>query len=95
MIEKMLYSKYKRHYSDCKTVYNSYDKDKKTIEVIIPEGRIKPNGVRGKRFRSYQFEFTNNKGKFKTTYKAVCKENAIKNLVKDFKPINYKLIHIY
>lgn len=36
MIEKMLYSKYKKHYSDCKTVYNSYDKDKKTIEVIIP-----------------------------------------------------------
>lgn len=56
---------------------------------------MKPNGVRGKRFRSYQFEFINSKGTFKTTYRAVCKENAIKNLVKDFKPLNYKIIHIY
>ena len=49
-IIRMKYKAYKEHYSDCETVYDSYDKGNKSIEVIIPEGRMKNSGVRGKKF---------------------------------------------
>lgn len=94
-IETMKYSRYKKHYSDCETIKGSYNKYSRTIDVIIPEGRMKASGVRGQQFNGYEFEFTNSEGTFKTTYRAVCKENAIKRLIKDFKPTNYELIHIY
>ena len=51
--KRMHYSQYKNHYSDCQTVPGSYDKVTKSVEVILPEGRVKPSGVRGKRFHGY------------------------------------------
>lgn len=48
-IERMLYSRYKRSFSDCKIIPGTYHKDSKTIAVEIPEGRMKKSGVRGKR----------------------------------------------
>ena len=47
-IERMLYRRYKTSYADCETVLGSYDKATKTIEVMLPEGRKKKSGVRGK-----------------------------------------------
>lgn len=94
-VERMDYKRFKKHFSDCQTIPCSFNKNTKTIDVIIPKGRMKPSGVRGEHFSGYEFEFTNSKGIFKTTYRAVCKENAIKRLIKDFKPSSYKLIHIY
>lgn len=95
MTQVMKYSQYKKHYSDCKTVPGTYDKDYKTIEVMIPDGRMKPSGVRGKRFYGYRFRFTNGNGTFVVTYKAVCKENAIKKLMKDFSPSNIECLSVY
>ena len=90
---RMHYGRYKKHYADCKTVAGSYDKNTRTIEVIIPEERMKKSGVRGKQFYGFEFEFTNEKGTYKVSYKATCKENAIKRLIKEFKPINFELLH--
>ena len=42
MILTMKYSRYKSAYSDCKTVPGTYNKLYKTIDVDIPEGRMKP-----------------------------------------------------
>lgn len=95
MTQIMKYSRYKKYYADCKTVPGTYDKDYKTIEVIIPDGRMKPSGVRNKKFYGYKFVFTNKDGKYTTTYKAICKENAIKRLIKDFNPTDFELLHIY
>ena len=49
--KRMRYAQYKKHYADCKTVPGSYDKADRTIEVLLPEGRVKPSGVRGEHFR--------------------------------------------
>lgn len=49
-VERMLYRRYKTSFSDCEIVPGTYDKATKTIEVEIPEGRMKKSGVRGKRF---------------------------------------------
>lgn len=49
--------------------------------AYVGEGRLKPNGVRGKHF--YGFEFTNGEG-MKTCYRAVCEENARKQMKKRF-----------
>ena len=82
-IKTMHYSQYKNHYADCETVKGSYDKLCKTIQVIIPEGRMKKSGVRGKRFRGYQIGLTKQNGEHGyCTYRAVSKENAMKAHVK-------------
>lgn len=81
--KRMHYSQYKNHYSDCQTVPGSYDKVTKSVEVILPEGRIKPSGVRGKRFHGYQIGLTDKTGKHGyCTYRAVSEENAIKQHIK-------------
>jgi hypothetical protein len=79
-MEKLMhYSQYKKHYSDCATVPGSYDKASKNILVIVPDGRMKPSGVRGQTFKSYQIGLTDKNGKHGyCTYKAVCEENAMK-----------------
>lgn len=79
----MHYSQYKKHYADCETVPGSYDKVTKNILVLLPEGRIKPSGVRGKRFSGYQIGLTDQDGKHGyCTYRAVSKENAMKQHIK-------------
>lgn len=40
-VERMLYRRYKTSFSDCEIIPGTYDKATKTIEVEIPEGRMK------------------------------------------------------
>ena len=76
---RMLYRRYKQHYSDCETVRGTYDENDRTIEVIVPEGRMKNSGVRGQRFHGYEIYFVDDKGrKGFVSYRAVSKENALK-----------------
>ena len=90
LVWEMPYRQYKEHYSDCETIIGSFDRHEDshgnchgdpTIKVIIREGRLKNSGVRGKHFRTY--EFKTDEGKF-VRYRAVCEENARKQLKKDF-----------
>jgi len=78
-VKIMQYSQYKKHYSDCETVPGSYDKQTKCIKVLLPEGRIKPSGVRGKSFHGYELWLRMQNGKeCYCTYRAVSEENAMK-----------------
>ena len=83
---RMKYIQYKKHYADCQTVPGTYDKTTKTIVVIIPEGRMKKSGVRGQRYNYYRFNGVNQTtGKsVEVTIKAICGENAIKQLHRDY-----------
>lgn len=100
---EMPYKQYKEHYSDCETIYGSYDDHAEearhtrkhipaTIEVIIREGRLKASGVRGEHFSGYQME--NELGQ-KCTYRAVSEENALKRVQKDFPDHTWKCCHIF
>lgn len=83
--ETMLYRRYKQHYADCETVFGSYDRRTKTIDVLIPEGRLKPSGVRGQSFKYMEFtgtEKTTGRA-VRCTIKATCLANAIKRLPTD------------
>ena len=77
---KMPYKQYKEHYSDCETLAGSYDRDEKTVKVIIRSGRIKNNGVRGQIFFNVTFKLSN--GRIRC-YKAVSERTARNQLVKD------------
>lgn len=82
-IQRMHYGRYKKHYADCKTVKGSYDKNTKTVEVMIPDGRMKKSGVRGERYFVYDLYCINENGQYcRSLYKAVCEENAMKRHVK-------------
>lgn len=78
----MRYKQYKEHYADCETLNGSYDKEDRTVDVIVRNGRLKASGVRGKHFMSYQF--TNDITNKKVTYLAVCEGNAHKRVKKAF-----------
>lgn len=78
---EMPYRQFKEHYSDCETVCGSFDQDNRTIKVIIRDGRLKNNGVRGKHFSGYKF--MSNDGKY-VCYRAVSEETARKQLAKQF-----------
>lgn len=85
----MPYRNYKKHYSDCKTVPGTYDSCSKTIEVLVPDERLKPSGVRGEKFNYYRFWAKDQFGKSASlSYKAVCLSNALKNFYKDCKNLN-------
>lgn len=89
-IIRMRYRDYKDHYADCKTVAGSYSTSNKTIEVIVPEGRMKPSGVRGKYFMEYQLwckDETTGKYYY-SCYRATSKENAKKQHITNCKRIN-------
>ena len=92
----MPYKQYKEHYSDCETVSGSFVSADQyhpaMITVIVREGRLKKSGVRGKRFSGYQME---NELGLKTTYRAVCEENALKRVRKDFPEHEWKCVHIF
>lgn len=86
----MRYSAYKKHYSDCKTVPGTYDKDLKTIDVIVPEGRMKPSGVRGKRYMTIWLMVGDDEGRlFKQGFKAMSLENAVKQAKKYYKYVEH------
>ena len=89
----MKYSQFKNHYSDCKTVSNSYDASTKTIEVIVPEGRLKNSGTRGKHYSGYEFKLSDGG---KICFRAVSEENAKKQLLKMYpNEIETECIKIY
>ena len=88
-IWEMPYRQYKEHYSDCETVIDSYDdhdgRCPATIKVIIREGRLKASGVRGQHFSGYEFFFVDTDGKkARVCYRAVCEQNAMKRLYREF-----------
>ena len=81
---RMKYRDYKQHYADCETL-KDYDPTRKTITVLIPEGRMKESGTRGKSFHYYTFKGIENgtNRPVEITIKAVSVQNAEKNLPKD------------
>lgn len=91
----MLYSRYKKHYGDCKTVKDSYDEDSRTVIVQVPDGRMKPSGVRGQKFNGYYFEMEIDGKVYCITYRAVSYENALKRLLKEYNPVKFRLVKIY
>ena len=94
-IWRMPYKQYKEHYADCETVIGSFISDVhtgKSIEVIIRAGRLKASGVRGKHYSGYELQ--NEEGK-KATWRAVSKENAIKQAKKDFPEHTWECVRIY
>ena len=100
-IWEMPYKQYKEHYSDCETIVGSFDRHEDsygnchgvpTIKVIIREGRLKNSGVRGQHF----YYFTFKKDDHQLSYRAVCEENARKQMLKEH-PNNkdWECIRIY
>lgn len=84
-VRKMPYREYKRKYSDCTTVSGSYNKNEKTIEVYIPNDRIKPSGMRDQHVGWFTFWFSVDGEIFITYYKAVNESNAAKRFKADCK----------
>ncbi len=81
-IERMTYRRFKQHYADCDTIPGSYNSESKSIEVVIPEGRMKPSGTRGASYRYMTFTGTEiaTGRHVECTIKAICMENAIRRL---------------
>ena len=77
------YSAYKEHYADCETLINSFNECTRTVVIIVPEGRMKASGVRGRKFASYLF-YTTDKKHCRCKY-AVSSENALKQLAREIK----------
>lgn len=102
-IWKMPYKQYKEHYSDCETIIDSYEAPERAygdrpamIKVIIREGRLKASGVRGKRFYEWMLRFTHDGVTTSEVFKAVCYENAVKQLKKQCKDAqNIELEDVY
>ena len=100
-IWRMPYKQYKEHYADCETIAGSfhdgcdsrgYRIKEATIEVIIRAGRMKASGVRGEHFHSYKMK--NKEGEI-VFYRAVCEENAMKRVNKEFPNEEWECIAIY
>lgn len=93
MILTMKYSRYKSAYSDCKTVPGTYNKLYKTIDVDIPEGRMKPSGTRGQRYRYMWFDGKDLKtGRpVRVCIKAVSVQNALKRLPKEYPDCEFEV----
>lgn len=84
---RMAYARYKKHYSDCETVVDSFETlygwdgiERKVIKVIIRDGRMVASGTRGKEFAYYRFQSP--AGPY-VDIKAITLENAIKRAPKD------------
>lgn len=89
---KMKYARYKRFYADC-DVLNDYDKNSKTITVIVPEERMKKSGVRGQHYIYYRFKGIENATgrEVAVPIKAVCLENAQKQLKKYYPDCTFEI----
>lgn len=78
---RMSYRDYKNHYSDCSIVSGSYRADTKSIEVEIPEGRMKASGTRGHRYLYLSFDCIRPDGSAgKITVQAISRETAIRQI---------------
>lgn len=93
MILTMKYSRYKSAYSDCKTIPGTYNRWLKTIDVDIPEGRMKSSGTRGQRYRYMQFNGKDLKtgNPVSVFIKAVSVQNAVKRLPKEYPTCQFDL----
>ena len=71
----------RQRYADCDNL-GDYDMSRKTITVLVPDGRMKASGVRGKSFHYYEFKGVENgtNRPVRITIKAVSVENAKKRL---------------
>lgn len=77
----MLYSRYKKHYADCKTVPGSYNKVDRTIDVFVPDGRMKPSGMRGQTLYMFEVYGVDKNGFTQVAVlRATCLENAVKQI---------------
>lgn len=96
MILTMKYSRYKSAYSDCKTVPGTYNKWSKTIDVDIPEGRMKPSGTRGQTYRYMWFNGRDLKTgqSVRVCVKAVSIQNAVKRLPKEYPNCQFDLDYL-
>lgn len=82
-IVRMRYSAYKKHYSDCKTVPGTYDSDARSIEVYMPDGRMKASGVRGHHYLYFRLKAIDSDGdEIEIPYKAINFPNAYKQHLK-------------
>lgn len=88
MVKRMPYRQYKEHYVDCETIVGSYDKEARMIKVIIPEGRMKNSGTRGKHFD--YIDLINDNGE-KLTLKAITEENALARAEKKYPGEGWRL----
>lgn len=79
---RMKYSRFKKHYPDCVVVPDTYDEADATVEIVIPDGRMKPSGTRGKHFRTWKIYFAD--GTY-TTAKAIDEAHAEKQIRKEGK----------
>ena len=88
----MPYKQYKQHYADCETIAGSFHRENGIgrISVIIREGRLKPSGTRGMRFRSY--ELRNKEGNV-VVYMAISEDHAIAHAQKDF-PGEWEIVKV-
>ena len=93
MILTMKYSRYKSAYSDCKTVPGTYNSWSKTIDVDIPEGRMKPSGTRGQTYRYMWFNGKNLKTgqSVRICIKAVSIQNALKRLPREYPDCEFEV----
>lgn len=85
LVKTMPYRRYKQSYADCETIPGTYNPAMKTIDVEIPDGRMKPSGTRGQRYLHLTFtgiEIATGR-KVSCTVKATCEENARKRLPTD------------
>lgn len=92
-VETMLYRRYKQHFADCETVAGSYNKELKTIDVLLPDGRMKPSGTRGQSFHYMEFtgvEIATGRH-VRCTIKATCRANAIKRLSKEYSDCKWNI----
>lgn len=81
---RILYSRYKKHYSDCEKVSGSYDENTKTIEILIPEGRMKPSGTRGERYSYFRIKVVYEGKEYEIPAKAISYENALKQVKRKY-----------
>lgn len=83
----MPYKQYKEHYADCETVVGSFRNEfgKARVDVIVRDGRLKASGVRGQHYAGYEFFVVTPDGKkTRAVYRAVCEDNALRRLNKDY-----------
>lgn len=81
---RMRYRDYKQHYADCGNL-GDYDKNSRTITVLVPDGRIKESGTRGQSFHYYEFHGIESRTgrQVQITIKATYLGNATKRLPSD------------
>ena len=80
----MTYSNYKKYYSDCETLIDSFEPASESkaaiITVIVRAGRLKESGTRGRQYSYYVFQEVGKGNTEQVTIKAICEGNARKQL---------------